>query len=121
MPGCVANTLHSYKEDMPRPTLSTLLTQNSKSLDHENRFFEDTKKRMNETLIYTEEVRAQPQYSDKKALASKVTSREFIQMPETNIPVPKGYREGRVQNKSYSKAPGKQTRKQVSEVDEQGA
>ena len=77
MPGCVSNTYHGYKEDLPRPNMQTLLTQNPKNLDHENRFFEDNKKRMNAMLVY-DMAQEQPQYSDKKQLASKVTSREFI-------------------------------------------
>eukprot|EP00353_Schmidingerella_taraikaensis_P007894 CAMPEP_0185580610 /NCGR_PEP_ID=MMETSP0434-20130131/17168_1 /TAXON_ID=626734 ORGANISM="Favella taraikaensis, Strain Fe Narragansett Bay" /NCGR_SAMPLE_ID=MMETSP0434 /ASSEMBLY_ACC=CAM_ASM_000379 /LENGTH=56 /DNA_ID=CAMNT_0028198923 /DNA_START=373 /DNA_END=543 /DNA_ORIENTATION=+ len=56
--------------------MDTLLTQTTSSLDHDNRFFEDNKKRMNATLVYDVVDAEQPaQYSDKKQLASKVTSR----------------------------------------------
>ena len=52
-------------------------------------------------------------------IASKITSRDFIEIPETEVPVPKGYREG-VPSKTKIVTPVKQTRKQVSEVDDQG-
>ena len=46
VPGCEAN----YNDGLPRPTMKTITTQNPKSLDHDNRFFEDSKRRMNEML-----------------------------------------------------------------------
>jgi len=76
MPGSVSNTYHGYRESLPRPNMDTLLTQTTSSLDHDNRFFEDNKKRMGATLVYDVVDAEQPaQYSDKKQLASKVTSR----------------------------------------------
>ena len=125
-PGCVSNA--KAREQLPRPTMETLLTQNAASLDHENRFFEDTRKRMGEMLVY-DYGHGQPQYSDKKVLASKVTSREFIKMPKAEVPVPVGYREAVVpaHERNQIKSAMKQTQnaskrkgtKQVSEVDEQ--
>jgi len=54
--------------------MNTLLTQNPASLDHENRFYEDNKKRMSSMLVY-DLAQEEPQYSDKQTLATKVTSR----------------------------------------------
>ena len=133
MPGCVSNTFHGYKEDLPRPTMDTLLTQNPASLDHKNRFFEDTKKKLQETLVY-DYAQEKPQYSDKKQLASKVTSREFIEMPKPEVKPPKGYREAVVRRSYGAASRTQQTKpktetiikqkkvatKQVSEVDDQG-
>ena len=77
MPGAVSNTYHGYREEMPRPTMATLTTQNPKSLDAANRFFEDNKRRMQAIAMY-DMAQERPQYSDKKQLATKVTNREFI-------------------------------------------
>ncbi len=135
MPGTVSNTYHGYKEDMPRPDVQTLLTQNPPSLDHKNRFFEDNKKRLNKMLVY-DYAQDEPQYSDKKELASKVTVREFIKMPDVEAPMPKGYREGVVRTQKrptttplkkqrivkgdvYATANKRRNTKQVSEVDMQ--
>ena len=128
MPGSVSNTYHGYKEDMPRPDVQTLLTQKPSSLDHQNRFFEDNKKRLNKMLVY-DYAQEEPQYSDKKKLATKVTVREFIKMPDVDVPVPKGYREAIVHTNSKTGPWKKQTTtqtkrkstKQVSEVDDQGS
>ena len=89
-PGCVCN--QRARESMPKPNMDTLLTQNPASLDHSNRFFEDNKKKLNAALVY-DYMQEEPQYSDKKDLAAKVTSREFIVMPTPVIQPPKGFRE----------------------------
>ena len=64
--------------------MESLLTQEPKDLDHKNRFFEDMRKKMGETLEYDPryESPTKPVYQDKKDIAYKVTSREFLKMPQ---------------------------------------
>ncbi len=88
MPGCVSNTYHGYREELPRPTMETLLTQKPASLDYKNRFFQDNKKVLKEYVVLDHRMaqeEAEPEYHDKKELASKVTSRDFIKVqgPQT--------------------------------------
>lgn len=71
--------------------MQSILTQNAPDLDHQNRFYEDNRRRMNTTLVY-DYSQEQPQYSDKKVMASKVTNRDFIKMPVPEIVPPVGYR-----------------------------
>lgn len=97
---------------------------------------------MNATLVYKVNEAPQPSdVADKKALASKITSREFIEMPKSEIQPPPGYRNAVIANKynynttyteknknakvdekvksrtTKASATQKKTIKQVSEVD----
>ena len=54
VPGSVPGTVHGFKEELPRPNMSTLMNQNPNSLNSDLRFFEDTKKRLNKTVVYTQ-------------------------------------------------------------------
>ena len=51
VPGMVSNTTHGYREELPRPTMDTLLTQKPASLDHQNRYFTDNKKMLEEYVV----------------------------------------------------------------------
>ena len=65
--------------------MQSLLTQEPTNLDHKNRFFEDQKKKLNQVLEFDATGEQEPTYSDKKDIATKVTSREFIKMPNTQV------------------------------------
>ena len=130
MPGAVVNTVHGYREELPRPSIETLLTQKPANLDHENRYFSDTKKMLGEFVVYDEAAQEKPQYSDKKDLAGKVTNREFIRIQKKEIVPPPGYREGTLhrtylhdpdQRKSSAKKRRNQreAKRQISEVGDQ--
>lgn len=70
------------REQLPRPSMASLLTQEPKDLDHANRFFEDARQKMENTLEYDPYYKtAQPTYSHKKDIAYKVTSAPFTKMP----------------------------------------
>ena len=60
MPGAVVNTVHGYREELPRPSIETLLTQKPANLDHENRYFSDTKKMLGEFVVYDEAAQEKP-------------------------------------------------------------
>ena len=53
------------------------------------RFYEDWRKKQNGTLMYDKE--SQQQIADKKKMAAKITSREFIKMPSCSNEPPSGY------------------------------
>ena len=93
VPGSAKGTLHGFKEQLPKPTLETLLTQNPASLDHENRFYEDNKRKIASVLIYDDQAKANPEYGDKKSICNKVTSRDFIKVHKERVVPPPGYRE----------------------------
>ena len=111
---------------LPKPSMATLLTQNPASLDHDNRFFEDNKSKLQDMMMY-DYTQEKPQYSDKKELASKVTKRQFIQMPTPDIRPPPGFRDcvvkrphtNTAQRQSALKKQTRKVSKQVSEVGDQ--
>jgi len=48
--GTVSNM--NTKSQLPKPDMQSLLTQEPTNLDHRNRFFEDTRKKLNEMVEY---------------------------------------------------------------------
>ena len=70
-------TLHAARL-MPRDPIKDLMDDgNLVDVSSQTRFYEEYKRRTNPVLQYDYE-QVEPQYSDKKAIAAKITSREFI-------------------------------------------
>ena len=51
-PGTVSNV--KAREQLPRPTMATITTQNPSSLDHSNRFYDDNRRKLEEMVAYGE-------------------------------------------------------------------
>ena len=102
--GTVSNM--NTRSELPKPDMQSLLTQEPSNLDHRNRFFEDQKKKLKEVLDFDIVGNQEPIYSDKKQLATKVTSGAFTRMPESNIKAPKGFHDVRPSPSKTVKAAG---------------
>ena len=88
-PGYILHPAHL----MPREPIRDMMDDGKLvEVSEQKRFFEETRKRNNPVIGYDYR-QAEPQYSDKKDVATKITSREFIQMPTPEIVPPSGFRD----------------------------